>query len=198
MMNARKQDHINWVKEFIRCADTGEPFTLASDENKCALGRWYNQYHTSNGMIRHQLKKIESPHRLLHGTVARLEDCRNHYTGAEFEAKKEALKRELTSAYMPQVLSILEDSKEIFRSQRRSLLIVIDTGSFSFAMSVDEVLSVEELVDVASTDEIKNLKGSPYIKEIKKSPRIDGRLIFVISDGKLAEIAREYRLETVS
>jgi len=194
MMNARKQDHVVWVKEFAHCANTGDLFTLAKDSTKCALGLWYSRYQPIDGTLKIHLRKMEEPHRKLHAAVEELEYYRANFTGQEFEEKKSILLKQVSSEYMPQVLNVLEGAKEICRTHRRTLLIVIDTGERQVAISVDEVVSVEELTDVASTEEVKELKGNAYIKEIKKSTRMN-RLIFMISDEKLAAMAEEYHLD---
>ncbi len=195
MMNARRKDHINWVKELDRCAKSGEIFTLVKDPHHCALGQWYDHYEPDDGTMRMHLKKIEEPHRKLHETVQLIEECRKKYQGEELAAQEDRIMQRLTGQYMPQILQVLDGAKEIFREHRRTLLIVIDDGQNAFAVAVDEVLSVEELEDVAPEEQVKKLQGSAYITEIKKSAKMD-RMVRMVSDDKLTELAQHYQLDT--
>lgn len=62
MIDARKQDHINWVKELERFINEGGTFGLAKDPHQCALGKWYDEFKTDNVTITRHLSKIEEPH----------------------------------------------------------------------------------------------------------------------------------------
>jgi len=192
MMDARKQDHVNWVKEFDRCAGCGAVFTLAADAHQCALGCWYDQYEPDSATMRMQLRRMEEPHTKIHQSVGELEECRKLYKGEEFEKKKQDILDRLEKDYMPKVLSVLEEAKTMYSQDRRTLLIVIDTGETSYAMAVDEVISVEMLSDVSTEEKVEKLKGSTYIKGIRRSPRM-ARLVFVINDIKLGRMAQDYR-----
>lgn len=186
MLDARKQDHITWVKELDRCTKCRELFTLSKDPHQCALGRWFDHYKPENNTVKIHLQRLDEPHRKLHEAAVKLESCTE-------EESKHILDR-VVSDYMPQVLAVLEETKKVFQEHKRTLLIVIHNGEHSFAMAVDEVLAVEELQDVAAKEEVKKLKGSAYITEIKKSPKLD-RLVRLIEDDKLACIAENYQLE---
>lgn len=195
MLNRRKQDHLNWVKELSHCVQTGELFTLATNPHQCTLGQWYDNYEPENNTIKAQLKKLEEPHRLLHESGHEIEHCKKQYRDeAECAQQQRKILDKVTKDYMPRILNVLEDTKQTFREQKRTLLIVIDNGEDAFAMAVDEVLAVEELTDVAQEQQVEKLKGSVYINEIKKSTKLD-RLILMIQDDKLAKLAQNYALE---
>lgn len=187
MLDARKQDHMNWVKELDYCTKQGTLFTLSKDAHQCALGRWYEQYKPENGMIKMQLQKLEEPHRKLHEAAVKLENC-------DTKEERQGILERVVKEYMPQVLEVLEGTKTVFQEHRRALLIVIERDDNSFALAVDEVLSVEELQDVAAKEEVEKLKGSTCITEIKKSPKLN-RLVRLIEDEKLAAMAKNYHLE---
>lgn len=194
MLDKRKDDHINWVKELNRAVNTNEPFTLATDPHKCAFGRWYDQYEPESQTIKFHLKKIEEPHRMLHESALKAKGCSQNHDSCGLD---ECVKSALTDAehvYMPQIIELLDEAKDIFANHRHSLLIVIETDTDAFALTVDEVLSVEDLVDVATEEQVEKLKGSRYISEIKKSAR-SSRLVLMIDDHKLEEISQNCKLE---
>lgn len=197
MLDRRKQDHIHWVKELNHSVNTNEPFTLATDPHKCTFGRWYDNYEPESQTIKFYLKKIEEPHRLLHESALKTRNCLQEH---DSETKEQRLREALSDAetvYMPQIIELLDEAKDAFANHNHSLLIVIETESDSFALTVDEVLSVEDLVDVASEEQVDKLKGSKYISEIKKSPK-SSRLVLMLDDSKLAEISQNYKMESKS
>ena len=73
MIDARKQDHLNWLSELERCIQKDEPFLLAKDPHQCAFGRWYYNFHTDNQAVAFHLRKIEEPHRKLHEAAIEVE-----------------------------------------------------------------------------------------------------------------------------
>ena len=75
MIDARKQDHLNWLSELERCIQKDEPFLLAKDPHQCAFGRWYYNFHTDNQAVAFHLRKIEEPHRKLHEAAIEVETC---------------------------------------------------------------------------------------------------------------------------
>lgn len=194
MLNQRKEDHIHWVKELNRCLRSGEPFTLATDPHKCAFGRWYDHYKPESQSIKYQLRKLEEPHRLLHETAQHAKECNQDHDACRREKCLKDILNQAENIYMPKILNLLEETKDAFEAHQRSMLIVIDTGSSTYAVTVDEVLAVEDLVDVAAEEQVDKLKGSRFITEIKKSQQ-SSRLVFVIDEIKLTEISENYRLE---
>lgn len=190
MLEHRKQDHINWVKELNRCIRDNEKFTLATDPHKCAFGRWYDTFETNNSTMRFHLNKIEEPHRLLHETAEEVEHCKRECeTCHRDECLRKKLNR-LQEEYMPRILSLLDDAKDLFKNAHRNMLIVIELEDCTFSLIVDDVLSVEELIDISGEEPRDNLQGSPYISGIKKSRNISN-LILVVNHLKIADTTQK-------
>lgn len=175
MLDARKQDHIHWVAELERTIETGEKFTLATDPHKCAFGQWYDKYPFGNDAASRHLRKIEQPHRQLHeaadeaGNCAR--DCANCVRG---ECLQDILKH-VKEESMPQILNLLEETKEIFRSTvyHEMVLVLEDSG---FGLVVDDVLSVENLKQV-QTDSRPEVFDTPLIAGIRESLQTPGIIL---------------------
>lgn len=195
MLDQRKQDHINWVKELNRCVKQETPFTLAMDPHKCAFGRWYDRYESDSPTIKFHLRKIEEPHRLLHECAQRAQNCAKDHDSCSLETCLSDTLSDAESNYMPKIIELLDEAKDMFAAHLRSMLIVIDTGKDMFAVIVDEVLAVEDLIDIATEDQVDKLKGSRYITEIKKSAK-SSRLVFLINELKLAEISENFKLKS--
>ena len=78
MLEQRKIDHQNWVKELERCLDEDDKFHLATDPHKCAFGKWYDNYHTDVQTVAFHLNKIDEPHKKLHHTAHFAFECPRH------------------------------------------------------------------------------------------------------------------------
>lgn len=188
MLEQRKQDHIHWVQELNRSVQDNVPFTLAKDPHKCEFGRWFDHYEPDNHTIRFHLNKIEEPHRLLHETAAALEKFQKDPDQEQRQKKMKAAVLQAEELYMPKILDLLEEAKELFDAVNHSILIVIEHPLNTFAIAVDSVISVEELADAEGKTDLQMLRGSQYLSKIKKSTKLT-RLILLLDDGRVAEIA---------
>ena len=66
MLEAREQDHRRWLEELERCVAEGRAFTLATDPHKCAFGRWYDSFQTTNILLESHLRRFDAPHKKIH------------------------------------------------------------------------------------------------------------------------------------
>lgn len=170
MLDKRKKDHIDWVRELERTLETGEKFTLATDPHQCAFGKWYDQYPFGDNEASRHLKKIEEPHRRLHQAADETGKCaKNCDSCVREECLKSILKR-IEEEAMPQILQLLDETKEIFRSTvyHEMMLLLEGTG---LGIVVDEVLSVEELDDMGGQIALCAFHTPSLIVGVKKSAK---------------------------
>lgn len=177
MIDARKQDHINWVNELKKSVAENYQFPLATDPHKCAFGRWYNSFVSENNEINLYLKKLEFPHRMLHEAAIKVGECVRDCANCKREKCLEVALREAEDRYMPQLLDLLDGVKEVFKSAMYHEMSLVLSGGKGIAIIVDEVLSVEQLTDVEETSEENRFQGTPYICGVKKSEKIDGLIM---------------------
>lgn len=173
MLDARKQDHIDWVTALEHSIETGEHFPLATDPHKCKLGKWYDSFKTNSSELNAHLAKIEEPHRKLHEAALRAEHCSEAGSREDISNCKKAVFNEARSKYMPKVLSVLEDAKEIFRTREFHEMVLVFSGDTSLGMVVDEVLSVETVEEENVGTQHQLMSQSPYIQRIVKSRGCD-------------------------
>lgn len=182
MIDARKQDHLHWVGELKRCVTSGEPFTLAKDPHKCAFGRWYDSYTPSMQSIAFHLRKIEEPHRKLHEAAREVERCsRDCATCSHEECLKDVFSR-LEEEYVPRILSLLDETKELFRHHFREMAIVLEAGEHSVGIIVDEVISVEKLQATTTEASQHVFAASAYIKGVSQNNSIHQNVMLVDDD----------------
>lgn len=170
MLDARKQDHVNWVSTLEHSIESGERFSLATDPHQCKLGKWYDHFKTDSSELSAHLTKMETPHRRLHEAALRAEHCNEHNTWDGVVNCKNAILNEVHDEYMPKVLNVLESAKEIFRTREFHEMVLVLSGETSLGIVVDEVLSVEMVEEEVLGAQQQLMSHSPYIQRIVKSP----------------------------
>lgn len=173
MIDERKKDHVNWVNELERATLNDEPFKLSRDPHQCALGRWYDSFTTENTMVAFHLRKLDEPHKMLHGTAELLDQCKKECDNC---AREECLKttlHQVKNENMPMILNLLDQTKEIFASTvyKEMVLLIADT---KWGVVVDEVVGVEELESVGRQEnDVMDRQSLRYIKDVKESNKGD-------------------------
>lgn len=190
MIEARKQDHIKWVKELERTILSGEDFRLTKDPHQCALGKWYDNFTTANHAVAFHLKKIEDPHRRLHQAAEEADQCKKECASCiRNECLKDILRR-VKEECMPVILTLLEETKEIFRANiYREMVLLLDGKKWGIV--VDEITGVEELNIIERRERDSMMGQCSYIQNILESSKRDD-LIFELNIESLSEEMKNY------
>lgn len=186
MLDQRKQDHMRWVDELKRCLHSGESFRLATDPHQCAFGKWYYGFRAKNPSVAFHLKKLEEPHAQLHRSALCSLDCLGE---ADPLRREEAIRKSLAMGaelYVPQVLSLLEDTKQVFRDSARKMVVVLRLGQDCCGILVDEVCSVETLHMVKRFDGSDALGGSRLVVGAAQRQG-DEELVLLLNGEKILE-----------
>lgn len=186
MLDQRKQDHIKWVQELKRTVLEHERFTLAVDPHKCAFGKWYDHFQSDNSALSHHMSKIKKPHEKLHNSAHKLLKLFETGYNEETEAAAQEILQRAENEYMVEVLSLLEDSKEIFRSTVYREMVLVLNNEFKLGMAVDEVLAVEELESEGDNYQLQKIDASAMILDFRKSERF-GDLILELNIPTIVE-----------
>lgn len=176
MLDDRKQDHIHWVDELENCIKSERDFMLATDPHKCALGKWYDNFSSDNTSINFHLRKLNEPHQKLHEAAHQVILCTKECDSCE---REECLKNVLERAkgeYMPIILQLLEETKNIFKSTIYHEMVLVLSGNNHIGIVVDEVLAVELLSKIGSLSEYTSLCNDNYVSAILKSTKISGMI----------------------
>lgn len=169
MLDERKHDHIVWVEALRKSMETGEIFALATDPHRCALGRWYDSFHSDSQVLTHHLDQLDEPHKKLHAAAAHARECEQRHDQCERDRCLKEILRETEEEYMPRILNILEDAKEIFRSKVYHEMVLVLSGDTHLGIVVDEVLAVERIDEERIGSEFGKWQFSPYISRIVRS-----------------------------
>ncbi|WP_312504157.1 CZB domain-containing protein [Lacrimispora sp.] len=189
MIDARKQDHINWVKELERFIDEGGTFRLAKDPHQCALGRWYDNFKTDNLTIANHLSKIEEPHARLHLAADEADNCKKDCENCQQEECLIKILKRVKEESMPTILNLLDQTKELFRTTIYKEMVLILDG-IRWGIVVDEIVAVEDLDAIAGRDQDPMVSHCSYISQVMESPKSEG-LIFELNTKSLSARLKE-------
>lgn len=143
MLEQRKQDHLHWTAELKNSIAENRSFSLTTDPHQCAFGKWYDSFTSDSDTINHHLRKIDEPHKNLHHAADDVMHCnQEHENCKRSECLKNVLGR-LENEYVPKIVGLLDEAKEIFQSSYREMVVVIERDDVLLGLMVDEVLSVE-------------------------------------------------------
>lgn len=151
MFNNREKDHINWLKELEDSIKEKRIFTLTKDSHKCAFGKWYYSYKTSDLTIRYILDCFEKPHDIIHSiadkALALAESGKFEEAYAIIKATKEA--------ELHQMIELFTSAKETYTKTIKEITIVVNDNEKTLGLTADRVVSMESIEDneLQTTDE---------------------------------------------
>lgn len=192
MLDARKQDHINWVTELERCLAEEIRFPLATDHHQCALGKWYDTFTTENNSITAHLRKLDDPHQRFHAVARRYNECRQNRTGCGHD---EGIRKEVEQAhsqYMPQILKLLDEAKEVFISSYQAIVIVLEGEQGMLGLIVDQVHSVETVTPISQDESSEYFSHSQFVSGVARSEKT-GQLLLTLDDQALLNLCQGLR-----
>lgn len=193
MLTQRSADHIHWVNELERSIETGEEFKLTTDPHQCAFGRWYDNYHTDNHSIMFHLRKIHDPHEKLHQAAVDMLHCKEaHRNQDQQEECQQNVMGQLKGKYMPTVLGLLEEAKEIFKTTYKEMVIMIGEEN-PVGLMVDEVIAVEYLEQGDTLDALGSNRNELLTRTMRS--KRDSSIIYLLDEQKLLRkyhYAQEY------
>ena len=141
MLSQREQDHKNWLDELDASIKEEREFTLTTDPNMCAFGKWFNNYETDDLSARAILRKFERPHRRIHAIAHKVEQLQavGDFNGAA-EIVAEAKKKDLQV-----MIKLFASINQHMRDAAREIAMIVETPTFNFAVAIDMVKAVEFL-----------------------------------------------------
>ena len=152
LLNAREQDHVDWVDALGVSIEQDKPFTKAKDPTQCAFGRWYSEFSSENSDLMHMLRKFDEPHKEIHALADEL------LAVAQSEGKDVALEK-LNIARNTTLVSLRKlfaAARESVTSSHKPVIVYTTlngtTPCFGFLVdSVDDTLTITDS-DIESFD----------------------------------------------
>ncbi len=175
-IDIRKQEHINWVYELEKSIDQKTEFKLTTDPHQCKLGKWLDNFITTNNVINFRLSKLDESHKQLHSMANLWKDQK--LKKEEFNGNLEQLRN--------RILSLLDNAKEDFKYYYKQMAISIRNEVMNVAIVVDEVVSVEHLECSYDYNNANNIYKSKFICGTADNGK-DDDLILLINNDALTE-----------
>jgi chemotaxis signal transduction protein len=188
LMHAREEDHRKWVAELEATVAERREFKLTTDPHKCAFGRWYDTYQTSNVVLAAVLKKFDTPHRRIHAIGAEvMHDAATHQWD-------EAVRRveRVRDVDFPYMMKLFGDLRTAIHESHRETAVVLEGDGTVYAVSVDAVESVEQLKP--GTIEPVPAAAAPadgLVSAVARRIRNDGIVMLLHTDRVLDEQGHE-------
>ena len=138
MLEERKKDHIHWLEELEIAVREGTRFTLATDPTRCAFGRWYGGFRTTDPVLARHLSKFDAPHRKIH-SLART--C----LGLAAEGHREEAQEIITESrhgVLVEMIDLFDAAGVLIAERSRQMVVMVHAGEQLAGLAVDEVESV--------------------------------------------------------
>jgi purine-binding chemotaxis protein CheW len=145
LLRDKEQDHINWLNELRKSVEENREFKLSTDPHKCAFGKWYDAYRTTNNLLAMQLRKFDEPHKQIHSIAVVVKNLENQGKRDEaFAVIDQAWDNELTT-----LRGLFEDSIVILKEFIREIIIIGEHDGTRIGYVVD---SVTDVIDIPQSN----------------------------------------------
>lgn len=144
LMDARANDHKNWLEELDKSVSEKRQFSLTTDPHKCAFGKWYDNFHSDNFLLQDLLQKFELPHKKIHAIAVKVEEAKQV---GDFEKAHELIEKE-RKGNLAEMLNLFGEIKVVYKNMFSDLAVIMKDGNRKCAIAVDSVTSVETLNEI--------------------------------------------------
>lgn len=144
LLDQREQDHKNWISELESSVRERREFNLTTDPNKCAFGKWYNNFKTDNRNLAYCLRKFDAPHQNIHAIANRVKGM---VEKEDFDSAYELINRTKEGA-LAEMIRLFSETRSILRESNREISLVLEFKEKTMAVAVDSVEKVAKLSEV--------------------------------------------------
>lgn len=143
LMNAREQDHVNWLNTLQECINEKKKFTLATDPKKCKFGQWYYRIlpETKDVLLKSILELFEKPHSEIHHIAIQAERLIDQ--GKTQEATQ--LIDNKRNHELRKMINLFNEVKTVYRSHHQEIAVILKYNDRLFSLIVDEVVNISNL-----------------------------------------------------
>jgi len=78
LLNAREQDHIDWIDALESSLKEDVPFEKARDPHMCEFGKWYDKFKTRDEALSDIMEHFDKPHKEIHALADELIGLRDN------------------------------------------------------------------------------------------------------------------------
>ena len=148
LLDARRQDHIDWLNELEACVNENRDFKKATDPTKCAFGMWMQGYKPDTPELEREFAAFDEPHREIHAVAEQVlflakEGNMTKARERLVEAKEFELKRMLT---------LFDEVKTYILTSSREIAIIVGSNDSFCGFVVDSVHEIKSRSAFKSED----------------------------------------------
>ena len=155
ILDAREQDHVNWLNELKASVTEKREFRLTTDPHKCAFGKWYDTFKTENYTLRYLLSKFDSPHKAIHSIA----DHVGELIGQGDNEGALGLIDATWNNELYHMRELFETTRNFLKKEIREIVIVTQVDDNKFGVLVDSVSEVRnippEIIEPVESVEMK-------------------------------------------
>ncbi len=166
LLTQREQDHMNWIAELKLSVKENREFKLATDPHKCAFGKWYDVFQTSNGTLLNCLAKFNQPHKDIHGIAVKVKAM---LAGDEFDSACELIDH-TADHELAEMIKLFAEARTLLKESINEIALVLEVSGKTTAISVDSVETVEMFPasNIENMPEAATTRGNDFIAGIGK------------------------------
>ncbi len=178
LMEARYQDHLNWLETLKKCVLENTEFTLEVDPHQCAFGKWYDNYKSKNAniMFSTTFAKFDTPHKAIHQIAI---EAKKLIENGQKEKAMELI-NSVKETELKQMLHLFEEIKIAYKESRKEIVVVVGNESNCIAVSVDQIVAIENLTDIDENLIKESITDTEYLEGLGK--RKDDSVVFLLND----------------
>lgn len=141
LLEARRQDHIDWIDALENSIKSGKPFEKATDPHQCAFGKWYDKYEPEDEQLKDILAKFDAPHKHIHSLAdSLLSQCNNS------EGREQALAdlNQERFSTLASLLALFSEATARMSNMVRPVIMILEASENLFGIRLDGIDGIEE------------------------------------------------------
>lgn len=179
LMEERRTDHIKWLDELDASVRERREFRLATDAHKCAFGRWYDSYRSTNQWIAAALRHFEKPHAEIHATAIRV---REHQDRGEHDTALQVVTA-ARNGVLRSLMHLFDNLRALIKHSEQQIAIVLRADGREFAILVDEAAALEKL-DPSTVGPLPLASSDGILTQVASHGK-DSQLVLLVAAERL-------------
>ncbi|MBF0529691.1 MAG: chemotaxis protein CheW [Deltaproteobacteria bacterium] len=141
LFTAREQDHVNWIQALEKSVNESIEFKMARDPHKCAFGKWYDTFTTTDLVIAGELKKFDLPHQRIHALA---NQALNLCDRGQPDQARDLIEKTRTGD-LTFLRGLFSNIRDVIRQRTFQIAIILEEQNRIVGLAVDEILSVSKI-----------------------------------------------------
>ncbi len=192
ILDARKQDHIDWIDELEASVREGRAFGLTTDPHACKFGKWYdavtscpesiNKFTNGNGTLDGILHAFDEPHTHIHALAKAVGEL--VADGKQEEAIR--IIDRTRNGDLQTMIKLFDRTRLLVSSLRHTLLLVLEHSGEGMGLLIDQVSNLRTL----TADDMQSITANSCLIKCMALPDPSEPPIAIVDVKALYESAK--------